>query len=125
MPLNINGEIYTLEKIEQLTKQKIVIAKKVEILMKKLIQDHINDEKMEQKEIKTVENISDMVHKIPKGESIATVNKHINGELNFMSRDIQELNKELQLVNEIHNLLTNLVKITNVEEAYFKHHHYL
>jgi len=119
MPVNINGELYSIKKIEELIKEKLEIAKKVEELLKQLIEEHVNDEKIEEKLLQGAENIENL---IKKGDGEIRVNEHMNGELKFMRRDMQELKRELALTKEIHDFLNRLVEIAYIEKRYFDHY---
>lgn len=135
MPVNIQGEIYNMEKIEELTKKKVELLKKAAHIVDRLKSDFINEEKLDQKSIMDEEKFLKILkEKIASSKFIIPVGKTYRQlipkegkieEVNIrkcMYREEEEFSEEIKLVSELHAIIVELKRLTDIEKAYFEHH---
>ena len=121
MPVNINGEEYSMEEIEALCKKKLAISKQVEQLINRLRKEFLNDEKLEERKLLTIKEMEKIEEKYGEKGDIKRPYKTIEGKGRvFLRRDMNELKQEIELIEEIYNLSKKLLQISNIEREYFE-----
>lgn len=123
MAINIRGEIYNMQKIEDLSKKKLQITKKIVNQIDTLKKEVINEEKLERKQILTFEKEKKLLHQFEKGiDMLEIVKRNEKNEMVFLKREEYEFAREYYIIKELKELIDELKRLADIELKYFEHY---
>jgi hypothetical protein len=116
MPTTIGNSNYSMQKIEKIVARKRVIVDRALEIVRKLDKDFLNERKMEQHQMMDAQTMTKFKFK----GDWRHLQKNSRDGLVFLGREMGELNEEFGLVQELHELVMELNKLSTVENVYFR-----